>query len=140
RRGVPADWIEIDSTHLDAPGALNAPLDPYAMAASAPAAPGAPPSAPCRDAPAAPGGEKIVRFVRRVKNADRERSVIRMPAWEAVAADPVLYAHASRILHLASNPGNARAPVQRRRRTGAWPSRPPIPLTTPAIDWVYARP
>src|SRR5438477_9010496 len=26
RRGMPADWIEIDSTHLDAPGPLNAPL------------------------------------------------------------------------------------------------------------------
>src|SRR5438477_6549931 len=60
RRGMPADWIEIDSTHLDAPGPLNAPVDPYAMAASAPAAPGAPPSAPCREAPAAAGGEKIV--------------------------------------------------------------------------------
>src|SRR5205809_266711 len=34
RRGLPADWIEIDSTHLDAPGPLNAPADPYAMAAS----------------------------------------------------------------------------------------------------------
>src|ERR1700739_2195422 len=32
RRGTPADWIEIDSTHLDAPGPLNAPGDPYAMA------------------------------------------------------------------------------------------------------------
>ena len=60
-----------------------------------------------------PRDEKVVRFVRRVKNADRERSVIRMPAHEAVAADPVLYAHASRILHLESNPGNARALVQR---------------------------
>src|SRR5438874_6778636 len=140
RRGIPADWIEIDSTHLDAPGPLNAPLDPYAMAASAPAAPGAPPSAPCRDAPAAPGGEKIVRFVRRVKNADRERSVIRMPAWEAVAADPVLYAHASRILHLESNPGNARALVQRHGNTEVWLNPPPIPLTTAEMDWVYERP
>ncbi|TLZ33670.1 MAG: YgiQ family radical SAM protein [Gammaproteobacteria bacterium] len=140
RRGMPADWIEIDSTHLDAPGPLNAPLDPYAMAASAPAAPGAPPSAPCRDAPAVPGGEKIVRFVRRVKNADRERSVIRMPAWEAVAADPVLYAHASRILHLESNPGNARALVQRHGDTEVWLNPPPIPLTTAEMDWVYERP
>src|SRR5438132_756727 len=137
RRGMPADWIEIDSTHLDAPGPLNAPLDPYAMAASAPAAPGAPPSAPCRDAPAVPGGEKIVRFVRRVKNADRERSVIRMPAWEAVAADPVLYAHASRILHLESNPGNARALVQRHGDTEVWLNPPPIPLTTAEMDCVY---
>jgi hypothetical protein len=30
-----------------------------------------------------------------------------------VRDDPVLYAHASRILHLESNPGNARALVQR---------------------------
>ena len=104
RKGVPAGWIEIDSTHLDAPGPLNPPVDPYAMSAS-----GAAPA--CADASPAPLAEKVVRFVRRVKNADRERSVIRMPAYEAVLADPVLYAHASRILHLESNPGNARALV-----------------------------
>ncbi len=34
RKGVPGGWIEIDSTHLDAPGPLNAPLDPYALAAA----------------------------------------------------------------------------------------------------------
>jgi len=45
---------------------------------------------------------KIVRFVRRVKNADRERSVIRMPAWRR-RADPVCMRNASRILHLESN-------------------------------------
>ncbi|MBV8143817.1 MAG: YgiQ family radical SAM protein, partial [Gammaproteobacteria bacterium] len=125
RKAVPAGWIEIDSTHLDAPGPLNPPADPYAM--SAPAAP-------------APGGEKIVRFVRRVKNADRERSVIRMPSCEAVAADPVLYAHASRILHLESNPGNARALVQRHGDTEVWLNPPPVPLTTREMDFVYERP
>ena len=72
----------------------------------------------------------MVRFVRRVKNADRERSVIRMPAYEAVAADPVLYAHASRILHLESNPGNARALVQRHGDIDVWLNPPPMPLTT----------
>src|SRR6266436_8041322 len=30
RRGVPADWIEIDSTELDAPGPLGPPVNPYA--------------------------------------------------------------------------------------------------------------
>lgn len=132
RRATPADWIEIDSTHLDAPGPLNAPLDPYAMSASTPAA---------GDAPrASPATERVVRFVRRVKNADRERSVIRMPAFESVAADPVLYAHASRILHLESNPGNARALVQRHGDTEVWLNPPPIPLTTAEMDWVYERP
>jgi uncharacterized radical SAM protein YgiQ len=148
RRAVPADWIEIDSTHLDAPGPLNAPVDPYAMAAAPPApqtaaapAPGEPrAAAPCGGAPTAAGTERIVRFVRRVKNADRERSVIRMPGFDAVAADPVLYAHASRILHLESNPGNARALVQRHGDTEVWLNPPPIPLTTSEMDWVYERP
>ncbi len=135
RRAMPAGWIEIDSTHLDAPGPLNAPLDPYAMAAGAPVAT----AAPCGAAPPGAGAEKVVRFVRRVKNAEREHSVIRMPGFEAVAADPVLYAHASRILHLESNPGNARALVQRHGDTDVWLNPPPIPLTTAEMDWVYER-
>ena len=57
-----------------------------------------------RTPPQAAATEKVVRFVRRVKNADRDRSVIRMPAFEQVAADPVLYAHASRVLHLEAIP------------------------------------
>jgi uncharacterized radical SAM protein YgiQ len=141
RRAVPTDWIEIDSTHLDAPGRLNAPIDPYAMTAgaSAPAAPeGA--AASCASAAGAASTEKVVRFVRRVKNTDRERSVIRLPSFESVAADPVLYAHASRILHLESNPGNARALVQRHGDAEVWLNPPPIPLTTKEMDWVYERP
>jgi uncharacterized radical SAM protein YgiQ len=139
RRGLPEGWIEIDSTHLDAPGRLNPPVDPYAMTAGA-AASGAGAAPACASAVATAGGEKVVRFVRRVKNADRERSVIRMPSFEAVAADPVLYAHASRILHLESNPGNARALVQRHGDTDVWLNPPPIPLTTREMDWVYERP
>ncbi len=137
RKAVPAGWIEIDSTHLDAPGPLNPPVDPYAMAATEADAAGA--AAPaCREGP--PAAEKVVRFVRRVKSADRERSVIRLPSHEAVAADAVLYAHASRILHLESNPGNARALVQRHGDKDVWLNPPPIPLTTKEMDWVYERP
>jgi hypothetical protein len=39
----------------------------------------------------------------------RELAVIRLPSFEEVANDQVLYAHANRILHLETNPGNARA-------------------------------
>jgi uncharacterized radical SAM protein YgiQ len=135
RRTRPEGWIEIDSTHLDAPGPLNPPVDPYAMEpgsqdAARSAAPAALPQP----------NEKVVRFVRRVKNADRERSAIRMPSHEQVAADPVLYAHASRILHLESNPGNARALVQRHGDVDVWLNPPPIPLTTREMDWVYEKP
>jgi uncharacterized radical SAM protein YgiQ len=141
RRAIPPGWIEIDSTHLDAPGPLNPPLDPYAMAAGAASGPAAATgTAPCAGAPQAARTETVVRFVRGVKNTDRERSVIRMPSHEAVAADPVLYAHASRILHLESNPGNARALVQRHADIEVWLNPPPIPLTTQEMDWVYERP
>ena len=139
RRALPAGWIEIDSTHLDAPGPLDPPIDPYATTAGGSAS-GAGAAPACASAAATAGGEKVVRFVRRVKNADRERSVIRMPSYEAVAGDPVLYAHASRILHLESNPGNARALVQRHGDTEVWLNPPPIPLTTREMDWVYERP
>ncbi len=130
RKSVPAGWIEIDSTHLDAPGPIAAPADPYAMEPQRPAA---------TEGEAHPA-ETVVRFVRRVKNADRARSVIRMPSHEQVAADPVLYAHASRILHLEANPGNARALVQRHGDVEVWLNPPPIPLTTAEMDWVYERP
>ena len=66
--------------------------------------------------------------------------VIRMPSFEAVSADPVLYAHASRILHLEANPGNARALVQRHGKRDVWINPPPLPLTTPEMDALYELP
>jgi uncharacterized radical SAM protein YgiQ len=143
RRSLPAGWIEIDSTHLDAPGPLNRPIDPYAMEPGVAGRQAQAAAAPCAADGSEPPGEHketVVRFVRRVKNADREHSVIRMPSYEAVAADPVLYAHASRILHLEANPGNARALVQRHGDLDVWLNPPPLPLTTKELDWVYERP
>jgi uncharacterized radical SAM protein YgiQ len=128
-RGTHArDFIEIDSRHLDAPGPANPPIDPYAME---PAASGAKPVG---------AGETVVRFQRRVKNADRERSAIRMPDYGQVVDDPVLYAHASRILHLEANPHNARALVQRHGDVDVWINPPPIPLTTAEMDALYELP
>ena len=83
----------------------------------------------------------VLTFHRRMpKSVDREHSVIRMPSYEAVADDPILYAHASRILHLEANPGNARALVQRHGDTDVWLNPPPIPLTTKEMDAVYELP
>jgi uncharacterized radical SAM protein YgiQ len=130
RKVLPAEWIEIDSTELDTPGPLAPHPDPYAMQPQRPAEAGA----------AMHAGESIVRLVRRVKGAERDRSVIRMPSYEQVAADPVLYAHASRILHQEANPGNARALVQRHGDIDVWLNPPPIPLSTAEFDWVYERP
>ena len=144
RKSIPEDYLEIDSTHLDTPGPLNPPIDPYAMddnggtKAATQAAVATDEATPTLSE--RPVGEKVVRFVRRVKNADRERSVIRLPAYEQVVDDPVMYAHASRILHLEANPGNARALVQRHGNVEVWLNPPPIPLTTSEMDRVYELP
>ena len=129
-------FSELDSTSLDAPGKLEPLPDPYAMSEEREAA-------PCStgDAPAA---APLIQL--RPRKVDRSAQVIRMPSFEQVTADPVLYAHASRILHLESNPGNARALVQR-HGTGpgkpaidVWINPPPIPLTTPEMDALYELP
>src|SRR5580698_9511918 len=155
RRGMPAGWVEVDSSELDTPGPLSPPIDPYASeedrkkvlaptteaSTAQPAASAADVAGAASSAARAPAAsEKIVKFYRKVPNAQRERSVIRMPSFEQVAKDPVLYAHASRILHLESNPGNARALVQRHGTQELWLNPPPIPLATADMDAIYELP
>jgi uncharacterized radical SAM protein YgiQ len=130
RKAVPDGWIEIDSTSIDEPGPLAPPVDPYAVE---PARPAPPPTG-------SPAPVQVVRLVRQVPNAMRDRSVIRMPSYETVRDDPILYAHASRILHVESNPGNARALVQRHGDADVWLNPPPIPLTSKEMDALYELP
>ena len=66
--------------------------------------------------------------------------VIRLPAFEQVVEDKEAYARASRVLHRESNPGNARALVQRHGDRELWVTPPPIPLETPEMDAVYDLP
>jgi uncharacterized radical SAM protein YgiQ len=124
-------WTEIDSTHLDAPGPVDKHPDPYAMEAEIAGA--------ARKAALEPG-VNVVRFTRRVPTADRARSYIRLPSYEQVRDDAVLYAHASRILHMESNPGNARALVQRHGASDVWLNPPPVPLTMSEMDRIYELP
>jgi uncharacterized radical SAM protein YgiQ len=133
RRGSPDGWIEIDSTTLDEPGRVEPMPDPYTME------PEAAKTAAEMPAPAE-AIVSVVRLRRQVKGEDRGRSVIRMPAYEAVRDDPVLYAHASRILHLEANPGNARALIQRHGDLDVWLNPPPVPLSTREMDQVYELP
>ncbi len=156
-RGLPEGWVEIDSSHIDEPGRIDAHTDPYAMNTPDAAdcktkAGGAEPSdtrsAQLTHSPVHQNGGshrssmdvKVVRFQRRIAKHDRERSVLRIPSFEAVKEDPVLYAHASRVLHLETNPGNARALVQRHGQREVWINPPPLPLTTKEMDGVFDLP
>ena len=127
----PDGWIEVDSTHVDKPGALNPPENPYAMKDD---------KGRLEEHELATEGVQVVRFIRDLKPGHREKSYIRLPSYEAVESDPVLYAHASRILHVESNPGNARPLVQRHGNAELWINSPPYPLTTKELDSVYELP
>ena len=70
----------------------------------------------------------------------RDKTVIRLPSFERVKEDPVRYAHANRVLHLETNPGNARALVQRHGDRDVWLNPPPIPLSTEEMDFVFDLP
>ncbi len=127
-----ADWHELDSTELDLPGRIEPLPDPYAEESTGQAAQAASNVQPVRIVPAA---QRVA-----ARKAERARTVVRLPAYEAVSQDPVLYAHASRLLHLESNPGNARALVQAHGSRDVWINPPPVPLTTPEMDYVFGLP
>ncbi len=161
-------WFEIDSTSVDQPGRIEAQVNPYQTTSEQAAEQGAScaredgqaPQASASDPATAGAGAGAVAGVHpaiqpltfvpnpalkgKLKVPPRERSVIRLPSYEQVRADPVLYAHASRVLHLETNPGNARALVQAHGEGAiardVWINPPPIPLTTAEMDHVFDLP
>jgi uncharacterized radical SAM protein YgiQ len=138
RKKLPEGWSEVASTNLDRPGKIDTPVDPYAMEPAMEKT-GASCASVSAQAAEAEAGTNVIQIVRKPK-ADRAMQVVRLPAYEDVIKDPVLYAHASRVLHLEANPGNARALVQRHGDREVWLNPPPIPLTTKEMDYVYDLP
>jgi len=132
-----AAWMQIDSTEVDRPGPVEAFINPYL---------GMEEQAQAQGETCSPPPEQPLVFVPSLTAAGRkrlpprERTVIRLPSYEQVKSDPVLYAHASRVLHLETNPGNARALVQAHGDRDVWINPPPIPLTTAEMDAVFDLP
>ncbi|MDP3132864.1 MAG: YgiQ family radical SAM protein, partial [Burkholderiaceae bacterium] len=164
-------WVEITSTQVDEPGRVEAHINPYQTTSEQAASQGS--TCAKADAeteannptPTSDEGQKSLKNTgagaqetvqplifmpnpalqgKGVKVPPRERSVIRLPSYEQVRSDPVLYAHANRVLHLETNPGNARARVQAHGEghtaRDVWITPPPIPLTTAEMDLVFGLP
>ena len=131
RKKIPEGWEEIASTHLDRPGKIETHVDPYEMKMGV--------GSDCETKEKLPEDVKVIQVVRKTKT-DRSKQVVRLPNFEEVVDNPVLYAHASRVLHLEANPGNARALIQRHGDREVWLNPPPIPLTTKEMDYVYGMP
>ena len=130
-----AQWTALDSSSIDTPGATEAPTNPYLMQELKPESPAAADAAPVHTMRFLSTEQRALE-----RQAQRAQTVIRLPSYEAVKDDPVLYAHASRTFHLESNPGNARCLVQAHGTRDVWLNPPPLPLSTEELDGVYALP
>jgi uncharacterized radical SAM protein YgiQ len=127
---IPEGWAVKDSTAIDKPGALSPIADPYQMEPECD-----------KKSDALPANETVIRFDRHLlAKTQRAKTVIRLPAYEAVAEDSILYAHASRVMHGETNPGNARPLIQQHGARQIWVNPPPIPLTMKEMDGVYDLP
>jgi uncharacterized radical SAM protein YgiQ len=130
---LPGEYLVEPSDTLDTPGPIEALPSPYATEEEMRAQGGGPEGAPPEP--------QLVRLSRRERAAHpRDKTVIRLPSWEQVKKDRVLYAHANRVFHLEANPHNARALVQRNGDQDVFVNPPPFPLTTEEMDRIYELP
>ncbi len=131
RDDTPDGWWEIDSTRVDRPGRIDQIVSPYVNTQE---------QAECSAKQVEVIDDKnVLRFVPDAKR-NRDKTVIRLPSFEKVRNDAILYAHANRVLHLETNPGNARALVQAHERRDLWVNPPALPLTTDEMDYVFGMP
>ncbi|MDE0754480.1 MAG: YgiQ family radical SAM protein [Woeseiaceae bacterium] len=131
RDDTPDGFWEIDSTRIDRPGRVDHIVSPYVNTQDTEA---------CATKQAETVDEaNILRFVPDAKK-NRDKTVIRLPSFEKVRNDVVLYAHANRVLHLETNPGNARALVQAHGGRDLWINPPAQPLSTEEMDYVFGMP
>ena len=131
----PGGYTEIDSTRVDWPGKIDQIYSPYEYI----------PEGKCQTGEQQDDSDVMpIRVIpaplRKGQKLDAEKTYIRLPSFEKVSKDPVLYAHTSRILHLESNPHNARALIQKHGKKEIWVNPPPIPLETPEMDGVFDLP
>ncbi|MQA22806.1 YgiQ family radical SAM protein [Rugamonas sp. FT103W] len=162
---VPAGWMPSEewgvhnSTRVDMPGKIDKHIDPYLMVDKSSPTTCATGNKPADDvnpamveptkaalmAEPAPAPAEVYKPIRIMSREERRamelekhhKTVVRLPSFETVSADPVMYAHASRVFHLESNPGNARALVQGHGDRDVWMNPPPLPLQMDEMDNVY---
>ena len=124
---IPKEWSIINSTQLDTPGVIEQIASPYQEVP---------------DCDKKPSSEVEVKldFKLKVNQLDRANTVIKIPSFEQVSSSKPLYAHTSRVFHLETNPGNARALVQAYGNKLLWLNPPPFPLETEELDKVFELP
>ncbi|MGL5069648.1 MAG: YgiQ family radical SAM protein [Aeromonas salmonicida] len=124
------EWRGVDSSKLDQIGRIDPIMNPYME------------GAPCSDDEGTAPVEQEAKpvLVQPPKQKPWEKTYVKLPAFERVKEDKVLYAHASRILHHETNPGCARALSQAHGDRIVWVNPPAFPLETDEMDGVFGLP
>lgn len=128
---IPAHLKRIDSTQIDTPGKIETITNPYQ--AEAPATCDKKDKQNSQDT-------QVIKWVKPKHLLNQQNTYIELPPFQKVKSDKTLYAHASRVFHLETNPGNARPIVQRQDNKIVWMNPPPTPLETDEMDWVFELP
>lgn len=134
-KDLPEDWQVIDSSNVDKPGRIEQPINPYAEVSEQSVQQQSYKEKRQSRSVRVDLPTKPARVRQKLK--DRLKTVIRMPSYDMVSRDPVLYAHANRVLHMETNPGNARALIQNQGGRKIWFNPPALPLSTEEMDFVF---
>lgn len=122
---APEHYKVIDSSRIEKPGMAFVPVNPYET------------DNQCKDKPEDSAAKPVVVVPSR---HDASTTAVRLPPFEKLNNDRILYAHAARVMHLETNPYSGRALIQRHGDRELWVNQPPIPLTTEEMDYVFGLP
>ncbi|WCE31239.1 YgiQ family radical SAM protein [Vibrio sp. SCSIO 43137] len=121
----PEDFTIIDSSRIEKPGKPFVPVNPYQTEEK------------CEKKDEDQAAKPIVI---RPSRHDAKTTAVRLPPFEKLNNDRILYAHASRVMHLETNPYSGRALIQKHGNRELWVNQPPIPLSTEEMDYVFGLP
>ncbi len=132
---APQHYKIIDSSRIEKPGKAFIPVNPYET------------DTLCETQQKETGSEessseeyRAQPIVVRPSRHDASSTAVRLPPFEKLNNDRILYAHAARVMHLETNPYSGRALIQKHGNRELWVNPPPIPLTTEEMDYVFALP
>jgi len=144
-KNLPDNWEQIDSSRVDTPKitdkhAKQYKQNPYLTTADGEYKADDGASCASKKEQTINSDTQVIQFPPLTGiSKNNKQEYILLPSYEKVSKDSVLYAHTSRILHLETNPANAKTLVQGHDNRYIWVNPPPIPLTTDELDSVFEQ-
>jgi len=129
-------WKGIDSSRVDQIGKIDPIISPYTDTSSG-----------CSSDDKSKKGTRQGSAVQVIEVESYEskkrpwvQTYIKLPSYEKVRKDKMLYAHTSRVFHQETNPVSARALLQEHGLRVLWLNPPATPLTMEEMDGVFGLP